>query len=393
MKTVAVIFGGRSAEHDVSIITALSSIIKPLEAAGDYRVEAVYIAKDGSWYWDDRLKDVRLFQGSGIEDFIAKAPKVHLLFENGLTLVKSSQFAGRKMYRPIDIVFPAMHGTYGEDGALMGLLDMAGVAYVGCGVSASAVAMDKVLTKQATLSAGIPSTPWMWFYAKELAQNPQGLLEQISKLKYPLFVKPALLGSSIGITRVTEKAQLMNALEVATHFDDKVLVEQAVPNLIEVTVPIIGNDEPRAAFVEQPLTQAEDFFDFETKYMNGGKKGGGKAGGGKIGGKQGAQGYSKIPAELPGTLYAQAEELALQVYRAIGCTGIARVDLLIDSQAKRVYLNEINPLPGSLYAHNWRQKGMSGHQLVTELIRLGFERHAARARLQTTFSTSFLKQF
>ena len=384
MKTVAVIFGGRSAEHDVSIITGLASIIKPLELTGEYRVEAVYISKDGSWYWDDRLKDITLFQAGGIDEFISKAPKVHLLFENGLTLVKSSQFAGRKMYRAIDVVFPAMHGTYGEDGALMGLLDMAGVPYVGCGVAASAVAMDKILCKQVTSAEAIPTTPWIWFNATELAGQPATVLARIAGLNYPLFVKPALLGSSIGITRVTEPAQLMNALEVATHFGDRVIVEQAVANLVEVTVPIMGNDQPVAAFVEQPLTQPDDFFDFEAKYLHGGKKGGGK---------QGSQGYSQIPADLPTELYAEAEALALQVYRVLGCSGIARVDLLIDAKSQAVYFNEVNPMPGSLYAHNWRQKGVSGHQLVSQLIALAFARHANRQRLQTSFHTNFLKQF
>src|SRR5476651_1618195 len=155
MKTVAVIFGGRTAEHDVSIVTAISSIIKPLQLTDEYQVEAIYISKDGSWYWDDRLKDISLYQGDSLNSFLEKAPKVHLLFDSGLTLVKSSNFAGRKKYRKVDIVFPSMHGTYGEDGALMGLLDMAGVPYVGCGVSASAVAMDKVLTKLVTLSEDI----------------------------------------------------------------------------------------------------------------------------------------------------------------------------------------------------------------------------------------------
>ena len=277
MKTVAVIFGGRSAEHDVSIITALTSVIKPLELTGQYRVEAIYIAKDGSWYWDDKLKDISLYK-SGIEDFCQKAPKVHLLFDDGLTLVKSSQFAGRKMYRQIDVVFPAMHGTYGEDGSLMGLLEMAGVPYVGCGVSAAAVAMDKVLSKQVTAAENIPSTPWIWFLASELDRNSKAILAEIANLSYPLFVKPARLGSSIGITRVADPSQLMNALEVATHFDDKIIVEQAVANLFEVTVPIMGNDQPVAAFVEQPLTKPDDFFDFEAKYLHGGKKGGGKQG-------------------------------------------------------------------------------------------------------------------
>ncbi len=384
MKTVAVIFGGRSAEHDVSIISALTSVIKPLELTGQYRVEAIYIAKDGSWYWDDRLKDIALYQ-SGIEDFCQKAPKVHLLFEDGLTLVKSSQFAGRKMYRHIDVAFPVMHGTYGEDGSLMGLLEMAGVPYVGCGVSAAAVAMDKVLCKQVTGAQNIPTAPWVWFLASELERNSKPILAEIAALKYPLFVKPARLGSSIGITRVTDSAQLMNALEVAAHFDDKIIVEQAVANLFEVTVPIMGNDQPVAALVEQPLTKPDDFFDFDAKYLQGGKKGSSA--------KTGSQGYSNIPADLPKALYEQAQSLALQVYRAVGCSGTARVDLLIDTQTEVVYFNEVNPMPGSLYAHNWRQKGISGHQLVTELIRLAFERHAARQRLETTFQTNFLKQF
>src|SRR3990167_882510 len=169
MKTVAVIFGGQSTEHDVSIITALASVIKPLELTKQYKVEAVYIAKDGSWYWDDKLKEIELYQSGEIEDFMRRAPKVHLLFDNGLTLVKSSQFAGRKMYRKVDVVFPAMHGTHGEDGELMGLLEMANVPYVGCGVAASAIAMDKVLAKQVAKAEKIPSTPWLWFYASELA--------------------------------------------------------------------------------------------------------------------------------------------------------------------------------------------------------------------------------
>ncbi len=289
------------------------------------------------------------------------------------------------MYRHIDVAFPVMHGTYGEDGSLMGLLEMAGVPYVGCGVSAAAVAMDKVLCKQVTGAQNIPTAPWVWFLASELERNSKPILAEIAALKYPLFVKPARLGSSIGITRVTDSAQLMNALEVAAHFDDKIIVEQAVANLFEVTVPIMGNDQPVAALVEQPLTKPDDFFDFDAKYLQGGKKGSSA--------KTGSQGYSNIPADLPKALYEQAQSLALQVYRAVGCSGTARVDLLIDTQTEVVYFNEVNPMPGSLYAHNWRQKGISGHQLVTELIRLAFERHAARQRLETTFQTNFLKQF
>lgn len=395
MKTVAVIFGGRSTEHDVSIVTGLASVIKPLELSGQFRVEAIYISKDGSWYWDDKLKDIALYQSGDIESFMQKAPKVHLLFDKGLTLVKSSQFAGRKLYRKIDVVFPAMHGNHGEDGELMGLLDMARVPYVGCNMSSSVLAMDKVLAKQVAAAQDLPSTPWVSFSSAELAKHPAEALKRIKPLKYPLFVKPAHLGSSIGITRVTEEGQLMNALEVAAHYDDKIIVEQGVDNLIEVTLPIIGNSELTPALLEQPQLKAEDFFDFETKYMQGGKKGEGGKAGGKSGGKgeQGAQGYSTIPAPLPKDLYKQAEDLGLAVYRALGCSGIARVDMLIDGKAKKVYFNEANPLPGSLYSHNWRKAGLSAVDLVTKLVALAEERFTEQERKQTSFATNYLKQF
>ncbi len=390
MKTIAVIFGSRSTEHDVSIVTALASIIKPLELTKQYNVEAIYIAKDGSWYWDEKLKDISLYQSGEIEDFMRKAPKVHLLFDNGLTLVKSSQFAGRKMYKKIDMVFPATHGTHGEDGELMGICEMANVPYVGCGVAASVVAMDKVLAKQVTGSAGVPSTPWTWFYARDLARGHAAILKDIAKLEYPLFVKPAHLGSSIGITKVDSQDQLTNALEVAAHYDDKVIVEQGVQNLIEVTLPVIGNDEPVPALLEQPLLKSEDFFDFETKYMQGGKKGGQ---GGKKGGERGAQGYSRLPADLPKDLYDKAVQLGLQVYKTVGCSGIARVDMLIDNKTREVMFNEINPLPGSLYSHNWNQAGVSNVELVTRLVDYAQQRWQAQQKIATAFSTNYLKQF
>jgi len=281
-----------------------------------------------------------------------------------------------------------MHGTHGEDGELMGILEMANVPYVGCDVRSSAVAMDKVLSKQVTESAGIASTPWTWFYSRDLGKNHAQILKEIAKLDYPLFVKPAHLGSSIGITRVEAEDQLMNALEVAAHYDDKVIVEQGVANLTEVTLPIMGNEDPQPALLEQPMLHAEDFFDFETKYMSGGKKGGKKGGG-----KQGAQGYSQIPADVPKDIYDKAVKLGLDVYKTVGCTGISRVDMLIDSKTGQVLFNEINPLPGSLYSHNWNRAGISNVDLVTRLVDYGIARWNEQQKIATAFSTNFLKQF
>lgn len=390
METIAVIFGGRSAEHDVSIVTALASIIKPLELTKKYRVEAVYIAKDGAWYWDEKLKDINLFSSGDIQDYLHRAQPASVQFDGGMTLIKASGIAGRKQLRKIDIVFPATHGTYGEDGALMGLLDMAGIPYVGCGVAASAIAMDKVLAKQVAVASNIPVSKFLPFTKAELEREPGAAVKSITAdLQFPLFVKPAHLGSSIGISRVTNETELRNGLEVAAHYDDRVIVEEAVNNLIEVTLPIMGNDRPQPALLEQPLTKPEDFFDFETKYMQGGKKG---KGGGK-GGAKGAQGYSQIPADLPKALYDKAEAVGLDIYKAFGCSGLARIDLLIDSKTSNVYFNEANPLPGSLYSHNWNKAGVSNVELVQKLVGFAKERHNQRQALTTTFSTNYLQQF
>lgn len=389
MKTIAVVFGGRSTEHDISIMTAISSVIKPLELTRQYKVEAIYVAKDGAWYWDDKLKDITLFTSGRIQDFLHKTQPASVQFDSGITLVKSSGIAGRKTSRQVDIVFPAMHGTYGEDGSLMGLLEMANVPYVGCGLSASVLAMDKVLAKQIAESSGIPTPKYEYLHRNTFARKTNEALNKIEEsLKYPMFVKPARLGSSIGISKVSTKDELQNAIEVAAHYDDKILVEEEVPNLIEVTLPIMGNEELVPAKLERPLTKPEDFFDFDTKYLRGGKKGGAKSGGVK-----GAQGYSELPAKLNNNLYAKAEETGLKVYRALGCEGISRVDMLIDEEKSEVYFNEVNPLPGDLYRHNWQAAGVSAVELVQKLVQLAAERHENKKQLATTFSTNYLKQF
>ncbi len=390
MKTIAVIFGSRSTEHDVSVITALSSIVKPLELTKQYRVEAVYIAKDGAWYWDDALKDVSLYSSGKIQEWLHKTQPISVQLDGGMTLVKASGIAGRKKLQKIDIVFPATHGTYGEDGSLMGLLRMANVPFVGCDMDASVLAMDKVLAKQVAELNGISVAKYEYLTADAYTQKSSEIVKQIeTALTYPLFVKPAHLGSSIGISKVKDKTELMRAIEVACHYDDKVLVEEAVQNLIEVTLPIMGNQTLRPALLEKPLTNPEDFFDFDTKYMSGGKKGAGK----KMGATEGSQGYSEVPAKLDDKLYKQAEQTGCDVYQALGCSGLARIDMLIDGKTNQVYFNEVNPLPGSLYAHNWRAAGMSNVELVQELVRLAEERWQHQQHNNTVFNTNFLQQF
>lgn len=377
MKTVAVFFGGRSPEHDISIITALSSVIKPLQLTKKYDVVPVYITKQGKWVVDAALTDVKTYQSGKINMLADKAKPLAVSFDGGLTIGK----------KRIDIAFPAMHGGYGEDGSLMGLLRMAGIPFVGSDMDASVIAMDKVLAKQVAAANNIPTSRFVFFSRTDIVRDLDRAASMAAKsLSYPLFVKPAHLGSSIGISKVHNAIELKNALEVAAYYDEKIIVEEAVNNLIEVTVPVMGNDDPIVALVERPLSKEDGVFDFETKYINGG----GKKGGAK---QAGAQGYSELPAQLPGDLYERSVTVATSLYAAIGASGIARVDLLIDSKSQKVYFNEVNPMPGDLYRHNWRAAGVSSTELVEKLIEYAEERHAEKQQLTSTFSSSFLQQF
>ncbi len=389
MKSIGVFFGGQSAEHDISIVTAIASVIKPLEAMSAYRVIPVYIAKNGAWYSDQKLKDIKLYQTGEIDSFLKKSRPISVRFDNGLVLKQTKGLLRKAPETRLDIAFPAMHGTHGEDGELMGVFELAGIPYVGCELLASAIAMDKVVCKKIIEAYDIPTPKMISFSKQEYQENATRYEKDIAdKLQLPLFVKPARLGSSIGITKVSSHKDLQGAIEVALHFDTKVLIEESVNNLIEVTVPIMGNHDLTPALVEQPIVSAEGSFDFETKYLKRNKKTGGAKSA-----QKGAQGYSKLPAEIPKKLYDSSIETACAAYKAIGCSGIARVDLLIDEKQQKVYFNELNPLPGSLYRHNWHAAGVSATELVTRLIDLAQQRHREKTAVNTSFKTNFLKQF
>ncbi len=386
---IAVVFGSRSVEHDVSIVTAMTAVIRPLELTKKYNVLPIYITKDGRWFTGVELKKIETFSSGKIDNLISKNKPLAVQFDGGMSLIIPG-LRNRKV--KVDIVFPATHGTYGEDGSLMGLCEMANVPYVGCDMESSTIAMDKVATKMIAKSAGLPTVPDVVFDRQEYGKDPGKWLTKIEKdLSYPVFVKPPHLGSSIGVTKVDNREELKNAVEVALIYDWRVLVEMAVPNLLEATLPIMGlDDEIVPAYLEQPLFSAEEFFDFDTKYMSQ-QKGGKKIGASSV--KRGAQGYSQLPADFDKRLYDKAEKIAIDAYKVIGCNGLARVDILIDSKEEIVYLNEINPMPGSLYDHNWRAKGISNVELVEALIYFAKKKHEKTNRLITTFSNSFLKQF
>ena len=376
MKTVAVIFGGKSAEHDVSIITAHMPIINSLLASEEYEVWPVYITKEGQWYADQRMNELSFFRQADYEAQLARMKQVQLSFVDGLSLTWPGVF-GKTVH--IDVVFPAMHGTYGEDGSLPGLLRMAGVPFVGCDVAASAVAMDKTLTKQVLAAEDISVVPYVWFTRAMWEKDAEAYRKEMRSLELPVFVKPVHLGSSIGITKAKTTEELEQAIEVALHYDDKVLVEKSVEDLIEVTLPLMGNEEITPALVERPLNKSE-LFDFDDKYLSGGK------------GKGANSQYSELPAKVGKEMTARVIELGQRVYRTLGCSGIARVDFLIDSKTDTLYVNEVNTLPGGLYDHNWRKAGVSNMDLVLGLVKLAEERYKKTKETTYTFSSSILQQ-
>ncbi len=378
-KNIGVFFGSGSTEHDISIITA-SLIIGGLKGL-EYQVTPVYITKAGKWMLGEDLGNLKMFT-----DPNKKAEDHKDYFEYYLDMQES---VGKLVFRKkgilgksitIDLAFPALHGTYGEDGTIQGLFEMFGIPYVGCGVPASVVSMDKALTKIVMKDAGVPTTKFVWFTRSNWSANQQSQLQLINQtLKYPLFVKPVHLGSSIGIGKARDEKELIQKIEVALHYDDKVIVEEAVENLMDVTCCLIGNEEVRASVLQESVFK-DDLFNFEDKYISNGGAQTGKATNNLI-----------IPARLDEVTTKAIQEAAIKVYKALGCSGIARVDFLFDKQSKQFFANEVNPLPGTLYHHLWKASGLEFGPLLEELIRLAEQQYKTKREVTYTFESSVLK--
>lgn len=367
--TVGVIFGSRSVEHEVSIITA-QQVMQALRQA-DHDVVPIYITKSGQWFTGRQLADLKAFQDfdpSGLE-------RVTLLPEPGHGLLrhphKWSLFRRKELVR-LDVVFPVLHGTMGEDGTLQGLLELADLPYVGAGVVGSAVGMDKILMKSIFRDNGLPVVNFRGFARSEWERQPDRLLQEIeATFSYPLFVKPCNLGSSIGISKVHSSEELRSALEVASHYDRRLLVEAAVEKALEINCSVLGNDDPIPSVCEQPIGW-EEFLNYDDKYIRGNVK-------------QGMKGAARrIPAPISEELTQTLQGLAVAAFQALDCRGVARVDFLVDPEEQRPYVNEINTIPGSLAFYLWEAAGIRFDQLVNQLIELALESH--REKKKTTFS-------
>ena len=376
---IGVFFGSGSVEHDISIITG-NLIINGLKGLG-YSVVPVYITKQGRWMLGEELGDLKLLTGPN-EKIPAELSEYYLDMQEsvGKMVFKKKGIMGKTIV--VDLAFPALHGTYGEDGTIQGLFEMFGLPYVGCGVPASAISMDKVLTKQQYIVNNIPTTKFVHFLKSDWDKNQQSVIQLITEsLKFPVFVKPVHLGSSIGIGKAKDEKELEQKIEVALYYDHKVLVEEAVDNLMDVTCCVIGNNSSniRASLLQESV-YTKDMFNFEDKYITDGGSQTGKA-----------QNKLVIPARLDDELTKQIRDTAVKVYLAVECSGIARVDFLVNTQTKEFFANEINPLPGTLYHHLWKASGIELNSLLKMLIDFAQEEYKEKRSVNFIFESSVLK--
>ena len=352
MLRVMVVFGGRSGEHEVSLSSA-RAVMEALEGSGRYEVQPVGITRDGRWLpGADSLRELESGGGERGATGEAELPApVSERLPEGLG--------------GTDVVFPVLHGPYGEDGTIQGLLELAGVPYVGSGVLASATGMDKVTMKKIFAYHGLPQVAWVGLTRKEWEEDGRVWLREIERgVGYPCFVKPSNMGSSVGISKANDEEELRGAMNLAAEFDRRLIVEAGV-DAREIEVAVLGNEDTNVSEPGEVVVDSHDFYDYEAKYT---------------------EGISRVlaPADIPGGTKMEVQRVARAAYRAVDAAGMARVDFFLERGTERLLLNEINTIPGftptSVYARLWDASGLSYEKLLDRLIELALERHGERQR-------------
>lgn len=378
---IGVVFGGRSSEHEVSLASA-ANVIDALQRAG-YEVSPIGITPAGRWLIGgdpmklladnaagktrvDEAIDAAGNEKAGAIPTTVDHPAQGATAENWALLPSS---ANAPQLGTIDVIFPVLHGPYGEDGTIQGLLEMANLPYVGCGVASSALAMDKAIAKKLFMAAGLPQANYVVVLRSQYRANAEATCDTIeAQLRYPFFVKPANLGSSVGITKANTREELHTAIAIAAQYDRKVIIEEAVPNCREIEVSVLGNDDPIAS-VPGEIVPGHEFYDYAAKYLDGSSQ-------------------LLIPAQLSDEQVKAVQEMAIRAFKAIDGSGLARVDFLLDNQSGVFYLNEINTMPGftriSMYPKLWEASGISYPELVDRLVQLALARYDDRQQNNTS---------
>jgi D-alanine-D-alanine ligase len=362
---VGIIYGGRSGEHEVSLASA-ASVFQNLDPER-YEAIAIRIEKDGRWTLPAEppktMKAADVIKGALPPSRDAAVEAHPMAYPGGATLIAGNRDVN------LDVVFPVLHGPYGEDGTVQGLLELANVPYVGAGVLASAVGMDKAAMKLAFAAKGLPICDYEVVLKRDWRRDERAVLQAIvTRLGFPVFVKPANLGSSVGISKAKHAAELRAAIELAAQFDRKIVIEAAVPKAREIEVAVLGNDDPEAS-VPGEIIPSGEFYDYNAKYVSDDSR-------------------TVIPAQIDEARTQEVRALAIAAFKAIDGAGMARVDFLLAGDSQVLYLNEVNTIPGfttiSMYSKMWEASGLPYAQLVDRLIALAIERHAEKQELRTS---------
>lgn len=359
---IGVLFGGRSAEHEVSLVSA-QSVMQALDKK-KYHIVPIGISQNGKWIASDNSLELLKSKKQAVN----KSNKIITPDPNIKGLV--SLFSDVLKTERIDVVFPVLHGPYGEDGTIQGLLELADIPYVGAGVLASSAAMDKITAHKLFKFSNIPVVEKIWFSFLDFKKSRNNIIKKVEgKIGYPCFIKPSNLGSSVGITKAHNRIDLNEGIRLALQYDTKILVEKAVKNAREIEVSVLGNHEPIAS-VPGEVIPSNEFYDYDAKYVDGKSR-------------------IEIPANLPDRITKKIQSYAIMGYQAVGCAGMARADFLVEKNTLRIYLNELNTIPGftsiSMYPKLWEATGLPYSKLLDRLIEFALERYNEKKKLKTSY--------
>lgn len=377
---LGVIFGGVSVEHEISIISAVQAM-NAIDTE-KYDIVPIYIAKDRTWYTGKMLMDIDVYKD--FEDLKKYATKV-TMYKKDNSFYLQSMGLFKRIVEEVDVVFPIVHGANVEDGTIAGYLETVGVPYVGSRVLGAALGQDKVVMKQVFEACNLPIVPYTWFFDNEYLNDADKIVKEVKKLGYPVIVKPATLGSSVGITVVKEEEALDDAIMDAITYDTKIVVEKMVDNLVEVNCSVLGDYEYQQTSVLEEVMSSDEFLTYKEKYLGGGKK---------TGASKGMASTSRVvPARISDKLTEEVKEIAKGAFKALNLSGICRIDFLIDKKTNKVYINEPNTIPGSLAFYLWEPSGKKYSVLLDEAITLAIKDYKNRSKKTNSFDTNVLSNF
>jgi len=384
---IAVFFGGESVEHEVSIISAHQAI-EALDK-NKYNVIPVYVSKERKLYVSDLLKDMSNYKD--LKHLISQCTQVSITSEDNRVVirpVKPSLF-GPKELGTIDVAIPVMHGTNGEDGTIQGFFEMLKVPYAGCDLYGAAIGQDKVLQKNVLNDNNLPITNWFWVYGSEMDTRQSEILDKVHRLIYPVIIKPARTGSSVGISIAHNDEEYLACFDEARQYDEKIITEKVVKPMREINCSVVGDSYSCVASVLEEVSSVsqDELLSFSDKYLGGSKST-------KSEGSKGMASTARIvPAPLTDEQTRLIQQLAKETFRVLGTSGVCRIDFLMDADTKKVYVNEINTIPGSLAFYLWQAAGVSFSELMDKLIELALDRERRRSKMTFSYETNILSNF